>query len=358
MRNKSFAILTLALSAGFLYGLWKLFELRFEVGDVYPPYSSLRSDPLGAKVLHDSLPQLPDTAVERNYQPLRKIPNRNATVLILGADPFRFEASTPEELKEYEALAANGNRVVIAMTPVARLESEDKAKPEHKEPPPIHSRWGVTFEYVRRDPQDKGQDDGSNPKVTSLSFLNGGQAVTEVDRHFGNGVVVLLASCYEFGNEALAGDRDAEWITEAIGANHNVVFDEFHLGIRESSGVATLARKYHLQGAAFVLIVLLALFIWKSSTSFLPPLIDARGAEDDGIEARDANSGLTNLLRRNIARKDLMNMCLKEWEASRHGGNFYPQLKIERVRAVAQQAGDADEMYRTMVKILLERNRG
>ena len=42
-------LLVLALG----YGLLHLFALRFAQGDVYPPYSSLRSDPLGKKALYE-----------------------------------------------------------------------------------------------------------------------------------------------------------------------------------------------------------------------------------------------------------------------------------------------------------------
>jgi hypothetical protein len=37
----------------------ELFELRFERGDVYPAYSSLRADPLGAMAFYESLEKIP-----------------------------------------------------------------------------------------------------------------------------------------------------------------------------------------------------------------------------------------------------------------------------------------------------------
>ena len=45
---KRFAVvLLLLILAGFGYGLNRLFSLRFESGDIYPAYSSFRTDPLG-----------------------------------------------------------------------------------------------------------------------------------------------------------------------------------------------------------------------------------------------------------------------------------------------------------------------
>ena len=40
-----------------------LFQLRFEQGDIYPAYSSLRADPLGTKVFYESLETLPGLSV-------------------------------------------------------------------------------------------------------------------------------------------------------------------------------------------------------------------------------------------------------------------------------------------------------
>ena len=48
-------LLALAVAALFVAGLIQLFLLRFKAGDVYPAYSSLRSDPLGTQVLFESL---------------------------------------------------------------------------------------------------------------------------------------------------------------------------------------------------------------------------------------------------------------------------------------------------------------
>jgi hypothetical protein len=74
--------------AGFIFGVWELMRLRFETGDIYPPYSSLRTDPLGAKAYFHSLKQLPALEVSRNYLPLKKLAEtKNATVFYLGVEP-------------------------------------------------------------------------------------------------------------------------------------------------------------------------------------------------------------------------------------------------------------------------------
>src|SRR3954471_1262081 len=92
--SKRLSILILLLVvAGFGYGLKLLFEARFEAGDIYPEYSSLRSDPLGSKALYESLGEA--TKTERNYKEILD-PDYGAgtTLLVLGFKPSEFRMSS------------------------------------------------------------------------------------------------------------------------------------------------------------------------------------------------------------------------------------------------------------------------
>ncbi len=358
MKNpKRLAILMIALAGGFVYGLWMLYQLRFAAGDIYSPYSSLRADPMGTKAFYDSIRQLPGWSAARNYLPLENAPKGNATLLFLGEEPYIFEASPEETLKEFEALARSGARVVIAMRPLLRVPvRKPGAVTDARESAPIEKRWGVIFVYSTRPANEEEQETGNGiPKETALYFRYEDKTVDRVERQFGNGVIVLLANCYPLSNEALAGDdRDTELLASTLGDKRNAIFDEHHLGIAESGGIVTLARKYNLEGMAAALLLLLGLFIWKNSTSFLPPR-DVSD-KDDSVQAKDIGAGLANLLRRNVLKKQLLQVCLKEWESSRHGGRYYSPVKLERVRNLARQQGDAAETYRKMSRILTERS--
>jgi hypothetical protein len=356
--HKGLAIVMLVLAGGFLYGLWDLYQLRFDAGDVYPRYSSLRADPMGAMAFYESIGQLPDMVAARNYLPLASLHKGKATVFFLGEDPFIFRVSSEDTLKEYEVLAAGGARVVIAMEPVVRATEpvkKDDKKTELAEPPAIEKRWGVSFAYVTRTAKEAEEESGGRPKVTALYFLYEGRRVNQVERPFGKGVVVLLANCYPMSNEALAAERETKLLVSAVGGNRQVIFDEHHLGVAEDGSVAGLARKYHLQGLVAALLLLLALFIWQNSTSFLPARPVASTAEGS-VAAKDASSGLANLLRRNVPAKALLATCLEQWEKSQHGGRYYSAAKIERVRALARREGDPAETYRKVSSILAERS--
>jgi len=353
--NRGLTILIIVLAGGFLLGIWKLYELRFTAGDIYPQYSSLRADPLGTKALYESLRRIPDLSTARNYLALTRLPKGKATVLFLGENPFLFEAMPEDEIKEFEALAKSGARVVIAMRPVNRVREEPEDKKKPREAPAFEKRWGIHFDYITRPAGQAEEETGATPKLSALYFRAEGRVLHRVERTFGTGAIVLLASCYPLSNEALAGERDTTLVAWTLGSNRQVIFDEHHLGLTESGGIVTLARKYHLEGLAAMLLVLLGLFIWKNSTSLLPPRLEQRGTEDS-VAAKDVSSGLANLLRRNVPAKALMKTCLEEWESSRHGAKFYSAAKIESVRTLARREGDAVETYRKVSRILAERS--
>ena len=359
--NRGVIALVVALGAIFLYGLWRLYDLRFSAGDVYPPYSSLRADPLGAMAFYEGIGQLPGFTVERNFVSVPEIPRRPSTVFFLGVDPFTFRFTPEDRVKEYEALASAGARVVIAMEPVRRAYEKkpdalikDSKQSNDPKPPAVEKRWKVTFGYVTKPESEPLEDLLSKPKLTALYFEYQGKRSPKVELPFGRGAVVLLSNSFPMSNEALAGDRNARLLADALGANHAIVFDEHHFGISEEGGVANLARKYHLEGMGVALLALLALFIWKNSTSFLPARPAA--AADESIAAKDAASGLANLLRRNVANKKLLETCFEQWDKSQHGGRFYSRSKIERVRRAAQRGGEPAETYRQIAGILAERS--
>jgi hypothetical protein len=153
-----------------------------------------------------------------------------------------------------------------------------------------------------------------------------------IERSFGTGSVVMATDSYFVSNEAMAKDRHADLLAWLVGANNNVVFDESHFGIVETSGVAVLMRQYRLHGLAAGLILVAALFIWKNSTSLVPPYVDEK--KEDFVAGKDSASGFVNLLRRNIAPRDLLATCFAEWKKSgASAGNISP-ARLQQAEAI------------------------
>lgn len=344
-----------AALAGFAWGLVRLYDLRLTAGDIYPVYSSYRSDPLGCKVLFETLKQLPGYSVERNFRALDDLHRKAGTLLWLGEDPFLFALRPEEDFKQFEAIASRGIRLVFAMTPVKRVPSSAQMGANNRA---LEKRWGITFAYVKRIASVEENREGPLPKQTALIIKSGGKVTPIVEKPFGNGSVVLVDSSYPFSNEALATSRDTLLLDRVLGVGTIVTFDEHHLGLSEDASIAMLARKYRLTGLAAGLLILAALFIWRNSSPLLPPRRRPGGDEARLATGRDSASALQHLLRRNIPDTDLIPTCLAVWEKSGHDGRSYSPEKLAAIRQLAASEGKRNpvEVYRKMQSIITHRD--
>ena len=393
MKTKIPLIVLLVGAALFVFGLVHLFKLRFEAGDVFPAYSSLRADPLGAQALYESLERMPGLMVRRDYSRANHLPEgKGICYLHLAARASDWRALPEEIFKEVEAFTIRGGRLVITLLPETRelkppLSDRIKAvppedanpdkNPARKKPAPrerarkqtrspvgelngsrrvsLRERWGVEFAFVPLEQRADGSfqsvaatNAALNRTASSLSW-HSGMVFTNlnpawrviytrdlhpilVERAFGSGTVVFATDSYFLSNQAMREERHADLLAWLVGASQHVVFDEAHLGVQEDPGVATLLRKYQLHGVCAALVVLAALFIWKNSLSFVPPYPDEPA--DGHVLGKESAAGFVNLLRRNLASGDVLNACYAEWKKSFACGARVSAAKQERIQAV------------------------
>ncbi|HWH68020.1 MAG TPA: hypothetical protein VNT26_01435, partial [Candidatus Sulfotelmatobacter sp.] len=173
-----------------------------------------------------------------------------------------------------------------------------------------------------------------------------------IERKFGAGTVVMATDSYFLSNEALRQDRHADLLAWLVGPNRRIFFDEAHLGILETSGVATLMRKYRLHGLALGLAVLAGLFIWKNSLSLVPAYPDQEQIET--VAGKEAAAGFVNLLRRNIAPRDLLNVCFAEWTKSLTRGNTQVIARVDQAQAVLEAENARPQRQRNPVQAYQE----
>ena len=356
------ALLALLLAAALVYGIAQLFALRLEHGDVYPPYSTLRADPLGTKAIYESLAELPGCDVRRNFRPLVRLrPAKPVTLIYAGVR--RQSEWGEEEFRELQSLVASGTRVVFAFTPEEALEKKEEppAPIEKKEPAPVEAKDGEkkdadhkkTDEEKKKEEKEKRhalsfadvaeklgfkfqrlieKDGNAIPQPARLAdpalplepeiswhsaayfsdfkpgwrtlYASGGNAVV-AERTFGTGTIVLVSDSYFLSNEALRHERCPRLLAWLAAPARDVVFDEEHHGVTEDANIATLARKYRLHGLVAGALLAVALFIWQSSAPFLPP--PAMRRPDLGIvPGRSAEEGFISLLRRAISPSELL----------------------------------------------------
>jgi hypothetical protein len=164
-------LLAFVLAAIFIGGLAHLFNLRYEVGDIYPEYSSLRADPLGTKALSTALGELPGIEVRTNFKPLQKFQSDKPVTLVYAGVPHQAYW-TPAELRAFDALVLTGSRAVFTFYPVATPPSSQQEK--NTDDQQLHqkeSQAGISPKEPRKagEKSSKSSKSGSQDKTDQKS---------------------------------------------------------------------------------------------------------------------------------------------------------------------------------------------
>jgi hypothetical protein len=110
------AALVLAMAA-FAAGLAGLFRDRLETGDIYPAYSTLRSDPMGCRALFAALENLEGARTGRAVSEEQYRDGREGTVYFFLGQPARWGELDPMQAKDLDSLAKAGGRVILTWKP-------------------------------------------------------------------------------------------------------------------------------------------------------------------------------------------------------------------------------------------------
>ena len=410
-------------------GVGQLFLMRFRVGDIYPPYSTLRTDPLGARALYDSLAALPGLTVERNVRPIERLGSGRDTALLFLGDTVSYRpngdllpASTVGWLNRF---LRSGGRIVITLQPreakrVWDDDEEDKTNRTVTTSAPGEHRRGAstnkvdaalgTNAPVRPKPVTLPDEDESRSQVALTNWLDAafgeipvsGVATATVtaagreaglperlachsvlcftnvqaswrvlytcagrpvimERPFGQGAIALSTLSYAISNEALRDERRTAFLVWLLGGRTHIVFDETHHGIQESPGLMALARRYGLTWALANLLVLAGLFIWRNNAALVPAEEADGNGEANLAAGKDSATALGNLLRRNVARADLMATCVAVWKRSADPGSRLPDATIRRIEARVEAARllpegqrSSENLYNEICRIVKE----
>jgi hypothetical protein len=369
-KGKLLSLLSLLMVAAlFFYGTTKLLILRFQKGDVYPPYSSFRSDPLGTKAFYEGLSLLPGVETVRNVDPIRKASGLSGTTLFLfGLQESHFSAMQQESAKAIDEAALAGARIVISFVPTHAKPaplSKEKEKQEvpqkdtneendeeqelyGKEYIDLNKHWGMEVELSAEEASEANLSAPENslpPSPTWHSTLffkpqddawhtiyaRAGEPVL-IERSYGKGSIILSSDSFFLSNEAMKSNRYPHLLSWLCGPHKKIIFDETHLGVSKSPGIVTLLRKYGLAPFLISLLMLAILAIWKQSVRFVPAYEeDEQAIVDPG---KDSSTGLTNLLHRNISLNDILPACLEEWKRSFTHGKQDLSALLPRIQEI------------------------
>jgi hypothetical protein len=397
------ALILLIAAIAFVLVIIALFQSRFEAGDVYPPYSSLRSDPMGTMVLFESLQEFPELTLRRDYSTAERLPEPDGTLYLhLAGDPEPFRHLSANEFDEVDHFVRRGGRLLIALRSVPaevvrpglpkseaqkKLEKQEKEEAKKEEERALIKtvslleRWGFNTKIVNLDSDGvQGYIPAVAENVSRLTLpktliWHSGIVLTDLDanwkpiytreqqpviaeRRFDKGTVIVTTDSYFLSNEAMARDRHSDLLAWVVGSQKIIYFDEAHFGITESVNMATLIRRYRLHWAIASFLLLAILFVWKNSSSLAP--IPPEERQPAFVFGKESGEGFVNLLRRNVSPRDLLNTCIQEWKQSATA-NFQSIRKTEAEAAMAQ-AGAAEvkqeitvDQYRNISRILQKR---
>jgi hypothetical protein len=400
MKHRAPLLALFLLAGALVVGFGTLYRLRLGRGDIFPPYSSLRSDPLGTRVLHESLASLGGTGVTRWMQPLDQLPALPARTIILAGLPVdRWKQVTKREFDALDTAVRNGSRLVVAFrasdfsagekdrksadSDAAKKKEGGAAKNDKKAGAPepdrdpledaeekptfvdLAQRWDVTlkerslFGAARRGPlapvelppEVKWESHASFetlPTSAWRAMYRRGFYPVLIERPLGLGSIVLASDAYFLSNEALQRDRKAALLAWSVGALPQVEFVESHLGVLDDPGVAALARRYGLAGAFFTFLVLTALFVWRQMALFAP----APDAVSGLALEYNQTAGLEALLRRAVPPADLIKVCSTEWRATARPADV---ARVEAALAAAPKHAPPATLYNLVVRALRRR---
>ena len=265
--------------------------------EYYPPYSSLRVDERGTTILYESLEQSGAYRVTRSFLPLDQLHAANVDILLIGVWPVALEARSEPLWSSFENLASHGNRVLVGLSDSV-FDVKDTS---------VLTRHGVSFQWV---PVSSSQDKHRRFRISNAwqVLRQDESGIEAIERRYGSGSLILLAESDLFLNRTLAKAPDSAFVLSLLGSKPEAIFNESHLGVVETGSVIGLARRYHLHGLIWGLLLLGGFFLWRNIPSFPPRLPELTG---DAVSWEDSFVAFRRLLRKSLASADLLNYCIE-----------------------------------------------
>jgi hypothetical protein len=381
-RNPAAVLAAAAVLAVFVFGLWRLFAVRFAAGTVHPAYSTLHAGPTGARAVFEAFGRLGRPETMRNFLPLSRFRDPVGTTLVFaGAGAGVLGEGTEASFELLEALMSDGLQVVVALdgraVPSSQRSRDPVANPwsgargaspggapgrggrgEGEVVVAAGERWGFQFELSL--PPDRAPPQGAEvvavaggppspprwfsvwrwaslgPEWRTLASVDGRPVI--VRRPFGRGSLTLLSDTVFLSNEALWRAPAPDFLAWLLGGAPRLVFDETMHGTVSDPGVMHLVRRYRLLGFFAGAGVLLALFVWRAGTSLVPVHPSVAGRPEQPLTGAEGGAGFSNLLRQTVPPAHLLRACFTEWAKNPLVRRRVPEATVAVVRDLVAAA--------------------
>jgi hypothetical protein len=388
-KNKILAcFLVLATIGTFVVVGLQTFEVRLETQEGYPVASSFRADARGCRALYESLHRVPGVQTARFLRTFSNLPPADGRSLVIAGINPQINLLRVQDRKSLSAWAEAGGTLIITLAVedknsgnagspdyelVVPQKEQGSPSPNTKSIPPTEEFWietlqGAGVHVFRHVDTSARHHFVSSVFATSGSWLgplyfrdlqSPWRVVAEADhlpvviqRSFGRGNVILIADSYLLTNGSLASDRETGFLGWLFRKSATVLFDESHFGFIENPGVVSLARRYGLDSAFFVLLILALFFVWANRYSLVPKSA-SRSAESLIVPGKGGETVLVNLLRRSLPTKDLLSTCAELWRKGVHDAG--KTRKLDQLLPTLDPRSSAVARYNQLSQRLNER---
>ena len=391
-------VLLLGCFAFFAYGIVDLFELRFEGGDVYPPYSSLRADPLGTMALYESLGKMPGVSARRDFSANNQLPEEPGTVYLhLAAEGGEWDWLSSDEVKVIKDFVNGGGRLVVTYAPETSIFqyewNEEKtnsifppsSKSKNTNDPPVKVDKADKTEKADKKKAEKKKKFPREKLWVSLEeewgFHEGFQKLTQTGDTYEPVTVtnksdldlpltlqwhsaLIFTNCdpkwttvYARDTNAVVIERKFSHGSVVMASDSYFVSNEAMLSDRHADVLAWLIGnnrhvvfdESHLgiveqPGIAglmrkyrlhgFALGLLLLAALFIWKNA--ASLVPPHPDErrEDFITGKDAAAGFVNLLRRNVPSRDIFSVCFAEWKKSATTSGKVSRARQQQAEAI------------------------
>ncbi len=403
MKKNSISLGLVIVIVMFLVGILAIFSMQYDKSDNLPLYSSLRADPIGAKIFYESLSNINDLNVQQNLKSYYQLPtDYKYTFFFLGSTVNFFKYIDKNNYEKLHSLIQEGNRLVITLSSdnkffslkktqkvISQQKEVEKEEEKVEEVKEVESKkeeaflkkgWNICFLETCDKSKDNHEelllsmppDSSKIPWNSNIHFETGEEwnVILKdnnknliVERSIGKGSLVFLSDSYLLSNEAMFKDRYSWFLSWLIGNNSNIIFDEVHLGIVHKTNVIELAKRFKLHGFFFGLVVLVVLYIWKNFSFFIPNKNPSK--ESNNIKlGKDSSSGFVQLLEKSISKEDISKTCKNEWLKTDSVKRGLDQGRLDRINAAIELEENLQGKERNPIKtyskirnIILERRK-
>jgi len=211
--------------------------MRFSPGDIYPHYSTKRSDPLGTRAFYESLEKLSAIEVSRNAVSLQRIKGLDdeTTLMLLGLPQSSLKRLRATDDSPVLEAVRNGTRLVIIMNPEfvpTSLDEGDKME-----------NWFERREKLKKNPDEEKDDADKNEGEDDSTEESDIDDKNRIER----GEPFLQHVSIELMVPGIFERPDGGWKVEGVDFEKGAVYENVEMGDDPKLGLPEVYPNWYSQ---------------------------------------------------------------------------------------------------------------